>query len=155
MLQMQNMPSITPNIETFRFHIVIQSKTGYLFFEDCLAKPPRFMERVYAELAMRHPRDEIILPEYKKMRLYQTFSPNENVFAQVFVNTDPTNLWIQKIRPIMNNVELVGVKNQKKPVDIRIEPNQEKILLAQQIDGKDFQFVGGQGDYLIQAVSKI
>lgn len=154
MVQMQNMPEISANIKAYRFHIVIQSKTGNLYFSDC-QKPLHFMDSVYADLAMRNLKDEVTLPENKKMRMYQDFSLNENVFAQVFINTDPNHVWIQKIRPTMSNLEIIGVKNQKKPVDIRIEPNREKIVLIQQINGKNFQFVGGQGDYMIQRVSKL
>lgn len=153
MLQMQNMPEVTADIEGFRFHVAVQGKTGNLYFSDC-EKPPHFMNAVYAELAMRNIKDEATLPENKRMRMYQTFSANENVFVQVFANTDSSHVWTQKIRPTMSNVEIIGVKNQKKPVDIRIEPNREKVVLIQQINGKSFQFVGGQGDYMIQKMSK-
>lgn len=155
MVQMQNMPEISEFIEEYRFHIVIQSKTGNLYFTECLEKPPRFLDSVFAEFAMRNIRDEVTLPENKKMRMYQDFSLNENIFAQVFVNTDPNHVWIQKIRPTMSNFEIIGVKNQKKPIDIRIEPNREKVVLIQQINGKSFQFVGGQGDYMIERISKL
>lgn len=150
---MQNMGEIMANIDTLRFHVVLQSKTGHLYFSDC-PKPARFMDRVYAEFAVRNIRDEVTLPENKKMRMYQNFSLNENIFVQVFANTDDSNVWIQKIRPTMSNVEIIGAKNQKKPVDIRVEPNQERIVLIQQINGKQFQFVGGQGDYMIEKAAK-
>lgn len=150
---MQNMPELKETFSLFRFHITIQSKSGNLYFSDC-EKPPHFMETVYAELAMRNIKDEVSLPENKRMRMYQDFSANENVFVQVFVNADSNSRWIQKIRPTMSNVEIVGVKNQKKPVDIRVEPNREKVVLIQQINGKHFQFVGGQGDYMIERIYK-
>ena len=147
------MPEITKHIDTLRFHVMVQSKTGNLYFSEC-PKPQKFMENVYTEFAMRNIRDEVTLRENKMMRMYQDFSEKENIFVQVFVNTDPNNIWTQKIRPTMNNLEIIGVKNQKKPVDIKVEPNKLKTVIIQQINGRKFQFVGGQGDYTIQNSSK-
>lgn len=142
--------------------MVLQSRSGNLYFEPC-DKQPRFLERVYSELALRSlnsdDRDiinenEVTLSTNKSMRLYQYFSKKENIFAQVFVNKDRENVWIQKIRPNMNNCEILGVKNQKKPVTIRIEPMEERALIVQQVNGRDFQFIGGEGDYMIEPANR-
>lgn len=156
MLQLQNIPEITANIETLRFHLVLQSRTGNLYF-TASDKPTNFMEKVFAELAMRKG-DKIkltsVLEDGNRMMLYQYFSLSENVYVQVFANRDPNYIWIQKIRPTMNNLEIVGVKNQKKPVDVRIEPYREKVVLIQQVNAKNFQFIGGQGDFMLERIKK-
>ncbi len=156
MIQIQNVPEITDKIERLQFHLVLKSKTGNVYFMPSY-KPANFMEKVFAELAMRKGDKSKLTsaPEDgNRMMLYQHFSMNENIYVQVFVNRDPNYIWIQKIRPTMNNLEIVGVKNQKKPVDVRIEPYREKVVLIQQVNAKNFQFIGGQGDFMLERIKK-
>lgn len=160
MIQVQNLPEVTKDIEKLGFSLFIQSESGNLYFEEAV-KIPNFMERVYAELAMReNERDgsKISLTTVKedghKMCMYQHFSFNDNVYVQVFANKDPNYVWIQKIRPTMNNVEILGAKNQKKPLDVRVEPFREKVVIIQQVNAKNFQFVGGQGDFMLERIKK-
>ena len=54
----------------------------------------------------------------------------------------------------MNNVEILGAKNQKKPLDVRVEPFREKVVIIQQVNAKNFQFVGGQGDFMLERIKK-
>lgn len=147
------MPEISPHIDTYNFHLSIQSATGNLYFTDS-SKQQRYFENVYAELAMRDKESEVKLADNIYMRLFQKFSVNENVFAQTFVNLDENHVWIQKIRASLNNFEIMGVKNQKKPVEVRVEPKSIKTVIIHQINGKPFQFVGGQGDYRIERASR-
>lgn len=117
------------------------------------------MEKVFSELAMRecgkNNRTNLksIREDGYKMCMFQHFSPRENVYVQVFANKDPKHVWIQKIRPTMSNFEIMGAKNQKKPIEVRVEPFKEKAIIIQQVNAKSFQFMGGRGDFMIEKIT--
>ena len=150
---MQNDPDVTSRLENLCFNVALQSKSGNLYLTD-VAKPKNFMDRVFSELAMRKPSEKTdlkhLLPDGQKMCMWSHFSANENVYVQVFANRDPLRVWIQKLRPTMVNFEVLGVKNRNKPVDLRIEPGQERAVIFQQVNAERFEFKGGKGDFMVE-----
>lgn len=159
MVQVQNKEEITSTIERLSFNVIVQSKSGNLHFTDCM-KVPNFMERVFSEAAMREGESKefsnasSLNTNCYKMSMYEYFSKNENVYVQVYANKDPDNIWIQKLRPTMNNFEVIGQKNQKRPVELRIDPNTEKSVIFQQVNAESFHFSGGKGDFMIEKVKR-
>lgn len=162
MIQVQTNKEYTAKLKNLNFKITAQSRSGNVYFEPCQEKPHNFMQNVYSELALRKAEKEkdvtkleSVSADGKHKRIYQYFSKSENVYAQLFVNMDSNHVWIHKLRPSMHNMEVIGVKNQKKPVELRIEPFQEKIMLIQQINAGEFEFIGGDGDFTLQKVKKL
>lgn len=165
MVQVQANKVYTDKLKNLHFKIVAQSRSGSVYFEPCTEKPQNFLQNVFSELALRpkqNPRPEEkptqlvqFSPEGKHKWMFQHFSANENIYTQLFVNLDSNHIWIHKLRPAMNNMEVIGVKNQKKPVELRIEPFQEKVVLIQQINAAEFEFIGGEGDFTLQKIKKV
>jgi hypothetical protein len=153
LIQIQNDPVVTSKLESLCFNVALQSKSGNLFLTD-IPKPNNFMERVFSELAMRKPSEKTdlkhLLPDGHMMRMWSHFSPNENIYVQVFANRDPNKVWVQKLRPTMVNFEVHGMKNRNKPVEVRIEPGQERAVIFQQVNAETFEFIGGKGDFMAE-----
>jgi len=157
MVQLQSTTEVV-KVKTIGLQVTVESKSGNLHFEKS-EKVPNFMERVFADLAIRRGEKADMAQvrtdkDKHKMRLYQYFSENENVYIQLFANKDPSNVWIQKIRPNLNNAEMLGVKNQMKPLLLRIEPNFEKTVIIQQVNAEAFHIVAGQGDFMMEPAKK-
>lgn len=156
-MQVQNDPAVTSQLESLCFNVALQSKSGNPYLADA-AKPPNFMARVFSELAMRKPSSKTdlkhLMPDGHKMCMWSHFSPHENVYVQVYANRDPFNVWVQKLRPTTVNFEVLGVKQSNKPVDLRIEPGQEKAVIFQQVNAEHFEFKGGQGDFMVEPFKK-
>jgi len=149
----QNDPKVTSKLAGLCFNVALQSKSGNLYLSD-VAKPTNFMDRVFSELAMRMPSEKTdlkhLLPDGHKMCMWSHFSASENIYVQVFANRDPNKVWVQKLRPTMINFEVFGVKNRNKPVDVRIEPGQERAVIFQQVNAESFEFNGGKGDFMVE-----
>lgn len=143
-------------IEKLNFHLVVQSQSGRLTPEKA-AVPENFVEKVYSELAVR--KGEIVEltkvnRDYNLMRMYQYFSLPDAVYVQLFVNEDPNYVWNQKTSFNLSNMEIVGVKNQRKPLDLHIEPFEQKTILIQQVNGKEYEMVGGEGACIVTKAEK-
>lgn len=144
-------------IEKLNFHLIVQSQSGRLTPEKAPV-PENFMEKIYSELAIRKGENvhlSAVNKEYTLMRMYQYFSLPDAVYVQLFVNQDPDLSWNQKTSFHLNNMEILGVKNQRKPLNLHIEPFEHKTILIQQVNGKEFEMVGGEGACIVtKAVKK-
>jgi hypothetical protein len=62
--------------------------------------------------------------EGKKYKFYtfQHFNREDAVYSQVFFNKSKDNIWSQKLNFSLKNMEIRGIKNHRKPINLKIKP---------------------------------
>lgn len=77
------------------------------------------------------------------MEMFQIFLEKQGTYAQVFINNHETKRWNQKINFTLKNMEIYKTANHR--VSITIDPFDVKVLIIQQVGGKDYELDGGEG----------
>lgn len=77
------------------------------------------------------------------MEMFQIFLEDQGTYAQVFINNHETKRWNQKINFTLKNMEIYKTANHR--VSITIDPFDVKVLIIQQVGGKDYELDGGEG----------
>lgn len=76
---------------------------------------------------------------------FQHFFRDENLYCQAFVNLSQEMPWSQKMVFKLRNMDIIGFKNQRKPISLKIKPLSSNILIIQQVGGGPFILEGGEG----------
>lgn len=139
-------------IEKIKFHLYLNATNNIVYVEKMTNKMSDvFIEKVWSDCALRYGTPSNV-EEHREQQLYQVFVEEAGTYCQLFINNHYDKRWNFKMSFVLKNMEIYKTSNSRKPINVNIDPGSIKVLIIQQIGGKEYELQGGEGACFIEDI---